>query len=201
MTTVAPELERAIAEVKADAPTEPESSSESAAKPYVCSDCGRSFATSQGLAGHAKAHADGTPGSSAKGKVKSSTKPDRAPSDPAPRKGSLRARLETHFVMLGTLVMTVERFDGLQIVKGSPELAEALDGIARENPRVKAALERFLTGSAWTAVLIATFKISAPIMAHHGMLPDRVARPLVGDLDKMERDADRDDDHPVAVVG
>jgi hypothetical protein len=100
---------------------------------------------------------------------------DRAPRARKPR-STLAPRLESLLGMVGIAVFAVNPIDGQAILTGAPELAAALDQLARENPAVKRVLEQLLATSAWGAVAMATAKILLPIAANHELLPGMGAR-------------------------
>lgn len=56
---------------------------------------------------------------------------------------------------------------GTIIIDSAPNMAEAMDQWARENPRVKKALEKMLEGTAITAVIAAHAPIGIAIYSHH----------------------------------
>lgn len=100
---------------------------------------------------------------------------------PAPRRASLEQRLAGAIASLGTGVavagaMTSEavKADGLLVVEHAPNIAHALDGLAKDNPAVAVALERMLTAGAWSGVIAACTPVALGIAANHGMLPKAV---------------------------
>lgn len=105
---------------------------------------------------------------------------DRKPRDPSkPRRAvgrpSLARNLEDMVTQLGVMVAAADQTCGLAIIGGASNLAVALDRLAKQNPKVKAALERFVAGTAWSGVVTATAAILIPVAAHHGILPRRIA--------------------------
>lgn len=97
----------------------------------------------------------------------------REEKDTAPkgkRPGPLAGRIESALTTLGTGVFILNADDGRIVIAGSHNLAVALDGLAKENPKVRAVLERALAGGAWGAVIMATAAIVVPILANHGVV-------------------------------
>lgn len=97
-----------------------------------------------------------------------------APSGPAVKGGratKLEKQLAETLTSLGVVVYAFDQFDGQTIIEGAPRLAASLDNLARQNPTVKATLERMLAGSAYGAVAASLGSILVPILAHHGLLP------------------------------
>lgn len=75
---------------------------------------------------------------------------------------------------IGLLLMPFQPFDGTVVLNGAPELAKQLDELARRDPKIKAALERALTGSAWAGIIGASVNIALPILAYHNLLPTQL---------------------------
>lgn len=65
--------------------------------------------------------------------------------------------------------------DGHIIMGGAADLAEALDQLGNENPRVGQVLDNLLTGSAWAGVATAVAAIAIPVAANHSLLPPAFA--------------------------
>lgn len=97
---------------------------------------------------------------------------------PTTRATSLEKRLTELYVSLGTLVIVADPVCGTAVIQQAPETAAALDTLAKENPKVKRALEKMLAGGAWGSVVMAHFPIITTILAHHNMLPAQVAESL-----------------------
>lgn len=88
---------------------------------------------------------------------------------------SLKQPLTDALTSLGVAVQLVNGYDGARIVAGAPQLAEALDELARQDAAVHKALQRILTGSSWGGVAIAAMSIAVPIAANHQMIPPHTA--------------------------
>ncbi len=129
----------------------------------VCEICGRTnFKNERGLKLHrAKTHGSGG---------------DKVPSQ-ARRKGKatreLQQDVETFLTSLGIAVTMANANDGAAIINGTPGLASALANIAERNPKVRAVLESMTQGFAYSELVTASAVIIIPIMANHGLLPER----------------------------
>lgn len=99
---------------------------------------------------------------------------DRAPRNTVGRKKNLTKPLTEFFTTIGTTVAVFNQADGIAIVKGAERLAEALNGVAKDNAVMYRNLERMLTGSAWGGVFVATGAIALPILANHNLLPFQI---------------------------
>ena len=101
----------------------------------------------------------------------------RAPS--TPRAGTTSGRwqqplsdaLLSQFAMIGVAVYAFDNFDGQAILNGSPALAQSLVGAAEHNPKVRRALETFVTAGAWAGVASAVLAIAIPILQNHNVIP------------------------------
>lgn len=115
------------------------------------------------------------PSASSKNASKSKAEPtggtDRKPASrkPAGRPPALETQLTEFFVTVGTLVSMVNEADGLVIGANAQALGHAWAELAREDKRVKAALDKMLTGSAWGGVVMATGTVAMGIAANHGV--------------------------------
>lgn len=113
-----------------------------------------------------------------------SGKDDKAPkaSKPTPRKAALDTRLTATLVSLGTMVAAAGsitspavQLDGVAIITHAPDIAAALDKVAKNDPRVSAALESMLTAGVWSGLVAAMLPLVLTIAANHGALPANVA--------------------------
>lgn len=119
---------------------------------------------------------------------KASTKADSKPksSKPTPRRDSLEKRLSGSIAGIGTMVLvsgTVSgsaavQADGELIVAHAPHIAQALDKVAKDNPRVAAALESMLTAGVWSGLGVALLPVALGIAANHGAIPPHIAAHL-----------------------
>jgi hypothetical protein len=101
---------------------------------------------------------------------------DRAPSEPRPpTPRSIEARAGERLTELGFVWFAVSPADGLAFLNGVPRLAAALDHAAKENPRLRVLLERFLTVSVWGELAAAAAAIALPILANHKLIPAAMA--------------------------
>jgi hypothetical protein len=116
-------------------------------------------------------------------------KADKAPkaAKATPRRAPLEQRLSQNLVGLGTIVAGVGSAvspavtaDGVLIVQSAPDIAAALDRIAKDDPRVAAALERMLTAGVWSGLITALVPLAVGIAANHGVLPASLVAILAG---------------------
>lgn len=117
-------------------------------------------------------------------------KADKAPKagkTSAPRKASLETRLTGNLVTLGTVIAATGGMtspavtaDGVLICQHAPNVAAALDKIAKDDPRVAAALERMLTVGTWSGLVAAMLPLVLGIAANHGAIPAGIAGLLGG---------------------
>lgn len=92
----------------------------------------------------------------------------------APRKMSSRSmkpRLQSLYETIGAGVGLFSPADGQVIIDAAPACADAVSEWADSDPRVRAALERLLTGSAMSKVVMAHVPIAIGVMANHGVNP------------------------------
>jgi len=73
-------------------------------------------------------------------------------------------------VELLTRVMLHDDVCADAIAEGSEQLARSLDDLAKQNPKVKKALETAMTGGAWGEVVASALAIVFPILVHHGII-------------------------------
>lgn len=108
-------------------------------------------------------------------------KTDKAPKGktPAtPRKSTLETRLTGSLVTLGTAITVAGSMtnpavqaDGVAVISHAPAIAAALDKVAANDPKVKAALERMLTAGVWSGLIAACVPLVLTIGANHGAIP------------------------------
>lgn len=116
---------------------------------------------------------------------KAQGKTDKAPKTgkpSAPRKASLETRLTGNLITLGTVIAATGGMtspavtaDGVLICQHAPNVAAALDKIAKDDPRVAAALERMLTVGTWSGLVAAMLPLVLGIAANHGAIPPGIA--------------------------
>lgn len=92
-----------------------------------------------------------------------------------PPKPKLDEKLTEFFTLIGVGVIAFNEYDGLVILKRGPKLAEALNELAKEDEKIREALEKLLTVSTWGAVVTASASIAVPIAANHRLLPSGAA--------------------------
>ncbi len=105
---------------------------------------------------------------------------DRAPRATKPRAAALRVQLEEAITGVGLLVFVVNQPDGQLIMAGAARQAAALDALAKENPAVRAALERLLRTSVYAGLAMAFAPTLLGIAANHNLVP-----PIVGAIAGM----------------
>lgn len=132
-----------------------------------CEACGKTgFKNQRGLNLHtAKMHGFGA---DKKPTVRKSKKSDE-----------LRSDLEVTFAMLAMGVAAWNPDDGAVVMEGSTRLAKALVHASEKNPKLRKVLENMTTGFAYSELVAACMAIAIPIMANHGMLPERFATAAV----------------------
>lgn len=118
---------------------------------------------------------------SARAKAKKADKPPTS-SKPTPRRATLETRLTQSLVSVGTMVTATGAMtspavqaDGLLIIRQAPDIAAALDKVAKDDPRVAAALEKMLTVGVWGGLTAAVLPLVVGIAANHGAIPPHVA--------------------------
>lgn len=114
-----------------------------------------------------------------------SSKAESKPKTTAPRKSSLETRLTGSLVTLGTVVAATGAMvspavtaDGVLITQHAAHVAAALDKVAQNDPRVKAALEKMLTAGTWSGLVAAVLPLAVGIAANHGAIPAGMAAML-----------------------
>lgn len=103
----------------------------------------------------------------------------------APRKATLETRLNDSITTLGMIVAGVGgmtspavQADGVLVIQHAPNLASALDTVAKNDPRVARALERMLTVGTYGVLLAAVTPLALGIAANHGIVPPALAAQL-----------------------
>lgn len=119
---------------------------------------------------------------------RASGKPDSAPKakTTTPRKASLESRLAGALVGMGTMLTAGSALagsealgqDGLVIIQHSANMAAAINKVADQDPRVKAALEKMLTAGVWSGVAMVMIPVVLAICGNHGIIPPQVAAML-----------------------
>jgi hypothetical protein len=123
------------------------------------------------------------------------SKPDAKPkaAKATPRRAPLETRLTGSLVTLGTVVAATGsvtspaiQADGVLICQHAPQVAAALDKVAKDDPRVAAALERMLTAGVWSGLIAAMLPLVVGIAANHGALPAHLATMLGAEAPEPE---------------
>lgn len=105
-----------------------------------------------------------------------------------PRKASLETRLSGAIVGMGTMLTAGAAItgssalgqDGVVIIQHSADMAAAINKVADQDPRVKAALEKMLTAGVWSGVAMTMIPVVIAICGNHGVIPPQVAAMLGG---------------------
>jgi hypothetical protein len=112
--------------------------------------------------------------------VKQDTKP--AGSAPRGRQSANSKRKEKLLTLFGTIgsgVLMFEQFDGMTILQGSEQLAQATADLADQVPAVAKAIDAMSVGGAYGAFILALMSIALPIAAHHNVIPEQITHFLV----------------------
>jgi hypothetical protein len=112
----------------------------------------------------------GGPAADPTGKPKRRSATARAPGT-APRQKPLKPRLQQAYETLGTVVGLISVPDGEAILAHSESCAAAVTEWAEQDPRVRAALERMLSGSVLGKVVVAHLPIVMAVGMNHGLIP------------------------------
>jgi hypothetical protein len=111
----------------------------------------------------------------------------RAPKTPASgRRRPLKTRTEE---FIGSIALGVSVFDfqdGAIIMESAEEMAEAWSNLADQNPRVKATMERVLTGGAWGGVIMTHGSVIVRIAQNHALFGELTFPVGPGDRSRRE---------------
>lgn len=88
---------------------------------------------------------------------------------PAGRPPALEKQLGEFFNTIAMVVSAFNVDDGMVIANNSESLAKAWADLAREDKRVKEAIEKMMKGSAWSGVIFATGSVAVAIAGNHGV--------------------------------
>lgn len=103
---------------------------------------------------------------------------------PAGRPRALENQLAEFFSTIGLTVSMVNADDGMVIVQNAEPLAKAWADLAAEDARVRKAIDRVMTGSAWGGVIFATGTVAMGIANNHGMLDGLTGGPDADETDE-----------------
>lgn len=113
------------------------------------------------------------------------TKPKTGKSQrPSGRPVALEPQLTEMFLMVGMVLASFNARDGEIVAANAPALGKAWANLAKEDKRVKAAIERLMTGSAWGQVIFVTGGMAFAIAQNHGVIGD-VPEPAPGPMEPM----------------
>jgi hypothetical protein len=90
---------------------------------------------------------------------------------PTGKKINIEKEVTDMLTMIGTGVGAFNETDGIAIISGAPRFAKAVSKKADQDPKVKAALERMLTGTGWGEVIFAAGMMLFPIAVNHNLVP------------------------------
>lgn len=85
--------------------------------------------------------------------------------------GKLEKALSEQLTGMGAIIGLFQPFDGMVIAHNGATVAAALVKAAESNPRLRKALEGFITGSAYGEIAFALMGTMVPILANHDILP------------------------------
>lgn len=114
-------------------------------------------------------------------------KPDKSkPKTSAPRKAALETRLAGSLTQVGLMLSVAGAAsgsqalgaDGVAVCQHAPGIAKALDAVAKDDPRVAAALESALTVGTWGQLVAALLPLLITVAANHGAIPAGLAAML-----------------------
>ncbi len=94
------------------------------------------------------------------------------PSGPVPTMpratNALIRPLEEFYTTVGTFMLPFDQPCGTAVINSAHQCAVSIDNLARENPKVRAAILRMVETSVWGAVIAAHAGIIMTIAQHHG---------------------------------
>lgn len=119
----------------------------------------------------------------------------KAPTRPGSQ-GQLARQLKARITQLGGTLQVAGalrgdaslEYDGRTFEANADRLAAALDQAAKEDPRLRRALENFTRSSTWGELGGAVLAIAVPLLANHGMVPPGAAK-FVGAPEPPPREA------------
>lgn len=129
----------------------------------ICLECGREdFKNARGLSRH-RSIAHGI----------KSAKADQAPrsAGSSARATKLDKELTEMFMLIGMLVSAVNQYDGMVILQNADTTAQAWAQLARTDKRIANVLDKLISTTAYSGVILATIKMAVPILANHGVVP------------------------------
>lgn len=122
-----------------------------------------------------------------RGASKAAAEKDKAPKPRrtrGPNKINIEAKVAesmtaagTGIVLMGTMRQSPQLiFDGRVCIANAEKTGKAMSDLAKEDPRIRAALEKMFTTSSWAKVGIVAASTIVPIAACHGMAPAGVGQ-------------------------
>lgn len=115
-----------------------------------------------------------------------------APETPAPKRVkkppihsskvvSIPNAIEELYTAIGLGISVFNQKDGEVIVENAARAGEVWDRAAKKNPRIKDALDKFLTASTLAEVLALHLSIGLKIAANHQLVPEKLSSVLTKD--------------------
>lgn len=83
----------------------------------------------------------------------------------------IRQGMTELYVTVGLGLSFVDQFDGFTVGQNASTLAESWCKLAEQDPKVRKALMRLLTGTSWSGVIAAHVMVAVPILQHHHVIP------------------------------
>lgn len=146
----------------------------------VCKSCGDTFYVDKGRKGRPPVECNNCKSKGKDSAPKQETRPTGAGRPSNIQK--LEKALSTQFAGIGSIITIFQPFDGMVIVHNSDANAAALVKIAERNPKVRKALENFVSSTAYGELAFVLFGTIAPILANHEILPPQVALVTSGSI-------------------
>jgi hypothetical protein len=81
---------------------------------------------------------------------------------------------------LGSILSLVNQYDGQVIMAGAPVFGNACANVAEHDARFRRMLEGSATGIVYGELIAAALIMILPILANHGMIPERVMTNVAG---------------------
>lgn len=162
MMDEAPLFKSAAFEGNADTPIDI-GMGDSLGKELECRTCGDTFTVEAGRKGRPPTQCDNCKG-----------KKDSAPkAKPGAKSGiaKLEESLATQLIGIGTILAIFQPFDGIVISGNAPDTAAALAKLAERDPKVRKALERFVSSTSYGELAFVVLATVVPILANHGVVP------------------------------
>lgn len=117
------------------------------------------------------------------------------------KRGSFKGRIEAMIKLAGQILSGFDQYDGSVIIESAGDVAEQLDILAKESPRVRKFIESALETGAWSGVIgVVGMEVVLPIAVHHRMLPDPINSTLAELREIPVREPKPEPDHGPGVI-